>query len=87
MGRTINKSNYHYEVYFKNETGDIEKKYYKTNKEISTDFGISRATIYNLKTKGYNSRDTAIVKINKLPEPIPIFILLERPNHEVIKLN
>ena len=84
MPRTTNKSNYHYEVFFKNNLGDIINKYYRTTKEISKEFGICRATIYNLKTNGTRSRDTNIFRINKLEKPIPVYINIQRPTEELI---
>ena len=47
-GRGINKSYYHYMVY----NSDTESNtYYKTTKDIATQFGCSRGTIYSIITK------------------------------------
>lgn len=86
MPRTANRSNYHYEVYYKNDMGDIIKKYFRTTKEISETFNICRATIYNLKTNQSRSRDTNIYRINKLPKPVPVYIQVQRPIEEMIMI-
>jgi hypothetical protein len=84
MPRTANRSNYHYEVFYQNDMGDIIKKYFRTTKEISETFKICRATIYNLKTNQSRSRDTKIYRINKLEKPIPVYIQVQRPTEEMI---
>lgn len=47
-GRGINRSFYHYKV-FNSDTN--EEKLFRTCKEITTEFGICRATIYNMVNK------------------------------------
>ena len=51
--RGLNKSYYHYKVYNEDTKSN---EYYKTTKDISAEFGCSRATIYNIITKPNKQR-------------------------------
>ena len=76
---SCNESNYHFLVYYKedpNSNEEAKKKYYKTTNDISTDFGISRSTIYNYYTKVLDpskKRNKTIQRIEKLATPLPIY--------------
>lgn len=80
-----NSNNYHFIVWYKDDPDDEtpQKKYFKTTKEITEEFGVCRSTIYNYYTKVYSldskKKNKIITGIDKLSTPIPIYkkILVE----------
>ncbi len=78
-----NSSNYHYLVKIYNNTNKeelIEKKYLKTQTQISQLYGLNRSSIYFIMNPDEKrlSKKWKEFEIEKLSPPIPVYELVER---------